>query len=109
MGTAANDSDSPPADPVGDPTAEFLPLVYEELRVIAAAYLANERSGHTLQPTAVVHEAYLRPSQQNPTACANKEHFLAIAARSMRQVLVRPRPLPPGSTSRRRPLARRVE
>lgn len=97
MGTAANNCDTPQPEPtgdssgetsVGDPTAEFLPLVYEELRIIAASYLANERRGHTLQPTAVVHEAYLRLSEQNPEACANKEHFLAIAARSMRQVLV---------------------
>jgi RNA polymerase sigma factor (TIGR02999 family) len=67
---------------------QALPLVYRELRRIAAGMMRHERPGHTLQPTAVVHEAYMRlVAGAHPTA-ENRAHFFALAARAMRQVLV---------------------
>ena len=67
---------------------ELTPLVYRELRQLAASCLRRERHGHTLQPTAVVHEAYLRlVDQKNPT-WQNRSHFFGVAARLMRQILV---------------------
>ena len=73
----------------GDPHAQddLLPLVYQELRRQAAAYLRRERAGHTLQPTALVHEAYLRLVGQR-VDWRNRLHFFAIAAQMMRRVLV---------------------
>ncbi len=72
----------------GDPAAaeQLLPLVYDELRQLAARQLAHERPGQTLDPTALVHEAYLRlvGDQQ----FANRRHFLAAAAQAMRRILV---------------------
>lgn len=67
---------------------QLLPLVYAELRSLAAAYLKKERGNHTLQPTALVHEAYLRLVQQSDTPWSNRTHFLAVAARVMRKVLI---------------------
>ena len=64
------------------------PLVYEELRRLAESYLRREHPGHTLQPTAVVHEAYLRLVGQTPSNWENRSHFYGIAARLMRQILV---------------------
>jgi RNA polymerase sigma-70 factor (ECF subfamily) len=64
------------------------PLVYAELRRLAESYLRRERPGHTLQPTAVVHEAYLRLVGQTPPNWENRSHFYGIAARIMRQILV---------------------
>jgi RNA polymerase sigma factor (TIGR02999 family) len=66
---------------------QLFPLVYAELRRLADAYLRNERQGHTLQPTALVHEAYLRLVDQD-IAWESRAHFLGIAARTMRQILV---------------------
>lgn len=67
---------------------DLTPLVYKELRRLAAGYLRKERKSHTLQPTALVHEAYLRlVDQQNPN-WQNRSHFFAVAARLMRQILV---------------------
>ncbi len=63
------------------------PLVYNELRRIAAAYMKRERPGQTLQPTALVHEAYMRLAHAG-TPWNDKRHFVGIAARSMRQILV---------------------
>jgi RNA polymerase sigma factor (TIGR02999 family) len=63
------------------------PLVYQELRRIAAAYMRRERPGQTLQPTALVHEAYMRLANAG-TPWTDKRHFVGIAARSMRQILV---------------------
>lgn len=74
----------------GDPKAaeELLPLVYEELRKLAAARMANEAPGQTLQPTALVHEAWLRlVGDQNPKF-ANRAHFFAAAAEAMRRILI---------------------
>src|SRR5215468_12407907 len=64
------------------------PMVYEELRRLAAAYLRRERPGQTLQPTALVHEAYLRLLKDKPDRWQNRAHFCAIAAHSMRQILI---------------------
>lgn len=66
----------------------LVPLVYNELRRVAHHYLQQERSGHTLQSTALVHEAYLRLAKQGPAHLDNRAHFFAIAAQLMRQVLV---------------------
>jgi len=67
---------------------ELLPLVYEELRRLAAARLAQERPGQTLQPTALVHEAWLRVSAQTGARWQNREQFYAVAAETMRRILV---------------------
>jgi RNA polymerase sigma factor (TIGR02999 family) len=74
----------------GDPAAqdELVPLVYEELRHRAAAYLHRERADHTLQPTALVHEAYLRLIGQRRVSWQSRAHFYALAAQTMRRVLV---------------------
>jgi RNA polymerase sigma factor (TIGR02999 family) len=67
---------------------ELTPLVYKELRKLAASYLRKERPGHTLQPTALVHEAYLRLVDQTHPTWQNRSHFYGVAARLMRQILV---------------------
>lgn len=67
---------------------QLLPLVYGELRKLAAGYMRKERSDHTLQPTALVHEAYLRLVDQERVDWHNRAHFFGIAARMMRRVLV---------------------
>ena len=67
---------------------DLLPLVYDELHRLADAALRRDRSGHTLQPTALVHEAYLRLFGDQAPAFNDRAHFLGIAARVMRQVLV---------------------
>jgi RNA polymerase sigma factor (TIGR02999 family) len=74
----------------GEPAAveEFVPVLYHELRRIAARSLRRERPGQTLQPTALVHEAYLRLLRDEDRSFQNRAHFLAIAARSMREILV---------------------
>ena len=66
----------------------LLPIVYQELRRLAASYLRRERPGQTLQPTALVHEAYLRLLKDKPDRWQNRAHFCAIAAHSMRQILI---------------------
>jgi RNA polymerase sigma factor (TIGR02999 family) len=74
----------------GDPKAaeELLPLVYEELRKLAAARMANEAAGHTLQPTALVHEAWLRLGGSQSQAWEGRAHFFAAAAEAMRRILI---------------------
>lgn len=79
---------------------QLLPLVYENLRALAARFLADQRIGHTLQPTALVHEAYVRlvghRKSDGDTDCGNnwannwdsRAHFFAVAAKAMRQILV---------------------
>ena len=67
---------------------ELLAIVYAELRQLAGAYLARENAGHTLQPTALVHEAYLRVSAQQNVEWKNPAHLRALAAIAMRRVLV---------------------
>jgi RNA polymerase sigma-70 factor (ECF subfamily) len=68
--------------------AELLPVVYQELRRVAAGYLRRERPGQTLQATGLVHEAYLRLLREQQVSWQNRAHFCAIAANSMRQILV---------------------
>jgi RNA polymerase sigma factor (TIGR02999 family) len=74
----------------GDPQAgtQLLPLVYEELRRLAAAKLAREAPGQTLQPTALVHEAWLRLGADAQPTWANRAHFFAAAAEAMRRILI---------------------
>jgi RNA polymerase sigma factor (TIGR02999 family) len=66
----------------------LMPLVYKQLRGLAAHYLRAERSDHTLQPTALVHEAYLRLVDQEKVVWQNRAHFYGIAAQMMRRILV---------------------
>jgi RNA polymerase sigma factor (TIGR02999 family) len=74
----------------GDPNAagKLLPLVYEELRKLAAHKMAGQAPGHTLQPTALVHEAWLRLSANEPGRFAGRAHFFAAAAEAMRHILI---------------------
>jgi RNA polymerase sigma factor (TIGR02999 family) len=74
----------------GDPKAasELLPLVYDELRKLAAVKMAMEAPGHTLQPTALVHEAWLRLAGSSEQAWQNRSHFFGAAAEAMRRILV---------------------
>lgn len=67
---------------------DLTPIVYKELRLLAASYLRKERQGHTLQPTALVNEAYLRLVDQKSPNWQNRSHFFGVAARLMRQILV---------------------
>lgn len=87
---------------------ELLPLVYEELRKIAAYKMAQEAPGHTLQPTALVHEAWLRIVGNGNPQFAGRAHFFAAAAEAMRRILVdaarRKRSLKRGGTSEREEL-----
>lgn len=69
-------------------SVELIPLVYEELRRRARQYLCRERSDHTLQPTALVHEAYLRMVDGSQVTWKDRAHFYGIASRLMRQILV---------------------
>lgn len=69
-------------------SARLMPLVYEELRARARGYLERERGNHTLQATALVHEAYLRLVKSDPIAWQNRAHFFCVAARVMRRILV---------------------
>lgn len=66
----------------------LIPVVYAELKRVATAYMRHERPGQTLQPTALVHEAYLRLLRQKHLSWENRAHFLAIAAQLMRQILI---------------------
>jgi RNA polymerase sigma factor (TIGR02999 family) len=68
--------------------AVLLPLVYDELRGLAAGYFRAEDPNHTLQPTAIVHEAYLRLAQQPDARWEGRNHFLAVAAKAMRNLLI---------------------
>jgi len=74
----------------GDPKAaeELLPLVYEELRTLATRRMAQEVSGHTLQPTALVHEAWLRLGGGKEARFENRAHFFGAAAEAMRRILI---------------------
>ena len=74
----------------GDPKAadELLPLVYEELRKLAASKMANEAAGNTLQPTALVHEAWLKLVGNDNPRFAGRAHFFAAAAEAMRRILI---------------------
>jgi RNA polymerase sigma factor (TIGR02999 family) len=79
----------PQIDPFKSPAAaELLPLVYDELRRLAAARMARESPGQTLQATALVHEAWLRLGGDDQPAWANRAHFFAAAAEAMRRILI---------------------
>lgn len=67
---------------------QLAPLVYEELRHLAHRYMEGQRRDHTLQTTALVNEAYLRMANQSKPTFTNRSHFLAVAAKAMRQILV---------------------
>jgi RNA polymerase sigma-70 factor, ECF subfamily len=67
---------------------ELMTTVYNELRRLAQSYLRQERADHTLQPTALVHEAYLRIAEQKKVQWRNREHFIGIAATMMRRILI---------------------
>ena len=67
---------------------EFLPMVYDELRRLASSYLSRESASHTLQPTALVHEAYIRLLGQKEIDWQNRAHFFGVAARLMREILI---------------------
>ena len=81
------DSRSTPA-PVESALAPLVPIVYEELRRIARRQLRNERTGHTLTTTALVHESYLKLAEQTRAAFHDRAHFLAVAAQAMRRILI---------------------
>jgi RNA polymerase sigma factor (TIGR02999 family) len=90
-------TDQPPGDVTrllmalgaGEPAVQdVLPLVYDELRKLAAHYLRRERPDHTLQPTALVHEAYMRLAAQDRVQWRNRSHFMGVAAQLMRRILV---------------------
>ena len=99
---AVEAEDSDPAAMAGDVTvllrqmgagdesavSRLIPLIYDELRRIARGYLRREREGHTLQPTALVNEVYLKLVQQHDAHWQNRGHFYCIAARMMRRILV---------------------
>ena len=74
----------------GDPSSsdQLLPLVYDELRKLAAARLSQEKPGQTLQATALVHEAWLRIGGEEQPAWANRAHFFSSAAEAMRRILI---------------------
>lgn len=76
------------AEPSPDDVNEIMPMLYAQLRELASAYLRHERADHTLQPTALVHEAYMRLVDQTEVPWSDAMHFRGIAARVMRQVLV---------------------
>jgi RNA polymerase sigma factor (TIGR02999 family) len=85
--------DSQPIDPATQPecaaAGDLLPLIYDELRNLAMNKMYREASGQTLQPTALVHEAWLRLAGNNPDASfANRAHFFAAAAEAMRRILI---------------------
>jgi RNA polymerase sigma factor (TIGR02999 family) len=82
-GKTANSRAQEPAN-----VSDILPLVYDELRRLARRYMARERPGQSLQATALVHEAYLRLLKDKQQPWQNRTHFFAIAANSMRQILV---------------------
>ncbi len=68
--------------------ARLLPLVYDELRALAGSFFARQTPGHTLQPTALVHEAYLKLTGREGARWEGRAHFFAVAARAMRQILM---------------------
>ncbi|HEV2705795.1 MAG TPA: ECF-type sigma factor [Pyrinomonadaceae bacterium] len=72
----------------GDAHARLMPLVYDELRRLAQIYLRRERPNHTLQPTALVHEAYLRLVDQSRVEWQDRAHFYGVAAQMMRRILI---------------------
>src|SRR5580692_6894681 len=68
--------------------AQLMPMVYDELRRLAGGYMRRERTDHTLQPTALVHEAYLKMVEQRSVDWQSRSHFFGIAAQMMRRILI---------------------
>ena len=83
-----NDHDSELPDRETESVDEAVAVVYDELRAVAARHLQNERADHTLQPTALVHEAYVKLSQQSSLEWESRAHFVNIAAAQIRRILV---------------------
>ena len=79
---------SPSPAPDDDAIAPLVPLVYDELRRIARRQLRNERTGHTLTTTALVHESYLKLAEQTRAVFHDRIHFLAVASQAMRRILI---------------------
>lgn len=79
---------SPSLAPHNDAIAPLVPVVYDELRRIARRQLRNERTGHTLNTTALVHESYLKLAEQTRAAFKDRIHFLAVASQAMRRILI---------------------
>jgi hypothetical protein len=80
---------APPGDPSqSSDTVELPAATYEKLRRLAAEYLRSERAGHTLQPTALLHEAFLRVLKRPDNAWRSETHVIAFAARAMRRILI---------------------
>jgi len=77
---------APKDEPIG--AVPLVEVVYAELRALAGSYMLGQRGSHTLQPTALVHEAFLRLAKADPRSFTDRAHFLAVAATAMRQVLV---------------------
>ena len=96
------------AEPEMQPAAELLPAVYDELRRLAAALTGRLPPGQTLQPTALVHEAYLRLVGNRDPGWQGRRHFFGAAARAMREILVEQAPPQGQSQARRRGPARRA-
>lgn len=67
---------------------QLLPLVYDELRIMAKRYMRNQQSGHTFQTTELIHEAYLKLARGGEKDWQNREHFFGVASRAMRHILV---------------------
>ncbi len=82
------DEPSTPIHEVGGDAANFLPLVYDELRKLASHLMAKESPGQTLQPTALVHEAFARLADGSAPTFENRKHFFNTAARAMRRILI---------------------
>ncbi len=82
------DGRSTSPDPADQSTAELFERVYGELKALAGSYLRSERQDHTLQPTALVHEAYLRLADVSPGVWSDRRKFVAVASRAMRRILV---------------------
>jgi RNA polymerase sigma factor (TIGR02999 family) len=76
------------AESPADVAKKLMPLVYDELRALAARYLGAERRGHTLQPTALVHEAFMRLVDQSRVDWKGRTHFYAVGAEAMRRILI---------------------
>ena len=81
-------TDKTPDEPVQPPDGELDALLYAELRALAGSFLGRERAGHTLQPTALVHEAWIRLSAEDDSRWVDRTHFFRVAAQVMRRVLV---------------------
>lgn len=75
-------------DAPGPPSASLVEMLYDELRALAASYMRGQGRSHTLQPTALVNEAFLKLARASPDSFKDRSHFMAVAATAMRQVLV---------------------